>query len=90
MISSKNVHAPIRHIFFVFCLFFLTNLCAAVSPLVSQYVSMRKHGPCYLKQDLLIVIVMSSEPFGLHYKVKIYSTDAREQFNFITDITDRG
>jgi small conductance mechanosensitive channel len=44
----------------------------------------------YLKKDRPIVVVMKNEPFGLHYKIKAYPEDARNQFAFIADITERG
>ena len=44
----------------------------------------------YLHKERPIVVVMKNEPFGLHYKVKAYPKDAREQFSFIADITERG
>ncbi len=44
----------------------------------------------YLKLDRPIVIVMKNEPFGLHCKLKAYAMDAREQFVFIADLTERG
>jgi small-conductance mechanosensitive channel len=44
----------------------------------------------YLHGERPVVVVMQNEPFGLHYKVKAYPKDAREQFSFISDITERG
>ena len=44
----------------------------------------------YLKLDRPIVVVMRNEPVGSHYKVKAYPMDAREQFAFIADLTERG
>ncbi len=44
----------------------------------------------YLKLDRPIVVVVSQEPFGLHYKLKAYAMNARDQFLFITDLTGRG
>jgi len=44
----------------------------------------------YLHKERPIVVVMQNEPFGLHYKVKAYPKDAREQFSFIADVTERG
>ena len=34
----------------------------------------------YLKLERPIVVVMRNEPVGLHYKIKAYPMDAREQF----------
>ncbi|MEJ0009491.1 MAG: mechanosensitive ion channel domain-containing protein [Alphaproteobacteria bacterium] len=44
----------------------------------------------YLKLDRPIVVVMEHEPFGLYYKLKAYPMDAREQFQFTADLTERG
>ena len=44
----------------------------------------------YLKLDRPIVVVMRHEPVGAHYKVKAYPMDAREQFVFMADLTERG
>lgn len=44
----------------------------------------------YLKPDRKILVVAAQRPFGLHYKIKAYPKDAREQFLFISDLTIRG
>ena len=44
----------------------------------------------YLKLDSKIVVVAAQRPYGLHYKIKAYPKDAREQFLFISDLTIRG
>ena len=44
----------------------------------------------YLKPDSKIVVVAAQRPYGLHYKIKAYPKDAREQFLFISDVTIRG
>ena len=44
----------------------------------------------YLKPDSKIVVVAAQLPYGLHYKIKAYPKDAREQFLFISDLTIRG
>ena len=44
----------------------------------------------YLKPDRKIVVVAAQRPYGLHYRVKAYPKDAREQFLFISDLTLRG
>ncbi len=44
----------------------------------------------YLKLDRPIKVLVCNEPFGAHYKLKAYPTDAREQFSFIADLTERG
>ena len=44
----------------------------------------------YLKLDRPIGVVLNNEPFGVHYKLKAYAMDAREQFAFIADLTERG
>ena len=43
-----------------------------------------------LKPDSEVVVVAAQRPFGLHYKIKSYPRDARDQFQFITDLTVRG
>lgn len=44
----------------------------------------------YLRLDRPIVMVMKHLPFGLYYKLKAYPMEAREQFKFIADLTERG
>jgi len=44
----------------------------------------------FLKLDRPIKVLVCNEPFGSHYKLKAYPMDAREQFAFITDLTERG
>jgi small-conductance mechanosensitive channel len=44
----------------------------------------------YLRLDRPIVVVMKHMPFGLYYKLKAYPMEAREQFKFIADLTERG
>ena len=44
----------------------------------------------YLRLDRPIVVVMKHLPFGLYYKLKAYPMEAREQFKFIADLTERG
>lgn len=47
-------------------------------------------GSVYTNPERPIVVVMFNKPFGLYYKVKAYPRDARDQFLFITDVTERG
>lgn len=44
----------------------------------------------YLHLDRPIVVVMKNLPFGMYYKLKAYPMEAREQFKFIADLTERG
>lgn len=44
----------------------------------------------YLHIDRPIVVVTKNLPFGLYYKLKSYPMEAREQFKFITDLSERG
>ena len=44
----------------------------------------------YLHLDRPIVVVMKNLPFGLYYRLKAYPMEAREQFKFIADLTERG
>ncbi|QDT03076.1 Small-conductance mechanosensitive channel [Rubripirellula lacrimiformis] len=44
----------------------------------------------YLEYDKPVLVVMSEEPWGSHYKVKAYPFDMRDQFMFITDLSVRG
>jgi len=44
----------------------------------------------YLHLDRPIVVVMKHLPFGLYYKLKAYPMEAREQFKFIADLSERG
>jgi small conductance mechanosensitive channel len=44
----------------------------------------------YLHLDRPIVVVMKNLPLGMYYKLKAYPMEAREQFTFIADLTERG
>jgi small conductance mechanosensitive channel len=44
----------------------------------------------YLNFHRPAVVVMRNDPIGVYYKVKAYPMDAREQFLFIADVTERG
>lgn len=44
----------------------------------------------YLHLDRPIVVVMKDLPFGMYYRLKAYPMEAREQFKFIADLTERG
>ena len=43
-----------------------------------------------LKSHQPVVVVVAAKPWGIHYRVKGYPVDPREQFAFISDLTDRG
>jgi small-conductance mechanosensitive channel len=47
-------------------------------------------GSIYISPERPVVVVMFNKPFGLYYKVKAYPEDARQQFLFIADVTERG
>ncbi|TVR97843.1 MAG: mechanosensitive ion channel family protein [Rhodospirillales bacterium] len=44
----------------------------------------------YVQLELPITVVLWEEPWGTHYRVKAYPVDARQQFQFISDVTVRG
>ena len=44
----------------------------------------------YLDFKKPILVMLAQEPWGTHYKVKVYPFDMRDQFAFISDITARG
>lgn len=44
----------------------------------------------YLKYDEPVLVMVSNEPWGTHYKIKAYPFDLRDQFAFISDLTVRG
>lgn len=44
----------------------------------------------YLQYDKPVVVMLSQQPHGTHYKVKAYPFEMRDQFAFISDLTVRG
>jgi len=44
----------------------------------------------YLNMERPIIIIVAERPWGTHYKIKAYPVDARDQFQFISDLTIRG
>jgi small-conductance mechanosensitive channel len=44
----------------------------------------------YLQYNKPVLVMLSDEPWGTHYKVKAYPFDLRDQFAFISDLTGRG
>lgn len=44
----------------------------------------------YLEYAKPVTVTLSNQPWGTHYKVKAYPFDMRDQFEFISDITERG
>ena len=44
----------------------------------------------YLTYDHPVLVVLSEEPWGTHYKLKAYPFDLRDQFSFISDMATRG
>ena len=44
----------------------------------------------YLRIDEPVIIVASEMPWGTQYRLKAYPIDARDQFDFMTDLTLRG
>ena len=45
---------------------------------------------CYLNIARQIVVVIKNLPFGSYYKLKYYPMEAREQFKFTSDLSERG
>jgi small conductance mechanosensitive channel len=44
----------------------------------------------YLNLDRDVIVVMENAPFCMVYKLKAYPFEPRNQFAFITDMTERG
>ena len=44
----------------------------------------------YLEFDKPVLVLLTQEPWGTHYKVKAYPFEMRDQFAFISDLTIRG
>jgi len=44
----------------------------------------------YLEYSKSVLVIVTQEPWGTHYKLKAYPFDMRDQFAFITDLTGRG
>ena len=44
----------------------------------------------YLNLACPIVVVVAEKPWGTHYKLRAYPVDARDQFQFTSDLTIRG
>ncbi len=44
----------------------------------------------YLNLDRQVVVVMENEPYCMVYKLKAYPFEPRKQFDFISDMTERG
>ena len=44
----------------------------------------------YVNLERPILVIVAEKPGGTHYKVKAYPVDARDQFQFISDLTLRG
>ena len=44
----------------------------------------------YLAYDHPVIVALSEEPWGTHYKVKAYPFDLRDQFHLVSDMTTRG
>jgi small conductance mechanosensitive channel len=44
----------------------------------------------YVNLERPILVIVSEKPWATHYKLKTYPVDARDQFQYITDLTVRG
>jgi len=44
----------------------------------------------YVNLERPILVIVVEKPWGTHYKLKTYPVDARDQFQFISDLTVRG
>ena len=44
----------------------------------------------YLHYKMPVIVVLVEEPWGTHYKLRAYPFDMRDQFLFISDMTERG
>ena len=47
-------------------------------------------GSPYWKPESSVVVVAKEKPWGTHYRLKAYVKESREQFLFVTDLTERG
>ena len=57
--------------------------------LVSKILHRAAHTSRYTQLELPVVVVMSETPYGTHFKLKSYPLDARDEFIYITDLTNR-
>ena len=57
--------------------------------LVSKILHRAAHTSRYTQLELPVVVVMSETPYGTHFKLKSYPLDARDEFVYITDLTNR-
>ncbi len=44
----------------------------------------------YLRYDRPVSVVINEQPWGVYYQLKAYPVDPRQQFQFISDLTERG
>ena len=44
----------------------------------------------YLHYEMPVIVVLTEEPWGTHYKLRAYPFDMRDQFLFTSDMTERG
>jgi len=44
----------------------------------------------FLDYEKPVIVVLSEQPWGTHYKLRAYPFDMRDQFVFVSDLTVRG
>ena len=57
--------------------------------LVTKILYRAAHTSRYTQLDLPIVVAMAETPSGTHFKLKSYPLDARDEFVYITDLTNK-
>ena len=57
--------------------------------LVTKILCRAAHTSRYTQLELPVVVVMEETPYGTHFKLKSYPLDAREEFIYKTDLTNR-
>ena len=57
--------------------------------LVTKILYRAAHTSRYTQLELPIVVAMAETPYGTHFKLKSYPLDARDEFNYKTDLTNK-
>ena len=57
--------------------------------LVTKILCRAAHTSRYTQLELPVIVVMEETPYGTHFKLKSYPLDAREEFIYKTDLTNR-
>jgi len=57
--------------------------------LVNKILYRAAHTSRYTQLELPIVVIMAETPYGTHFKLKSYPLDARDEFIYATDLTNK-